>query len=190
PPTRRSSTSAARGAVRSRRWRLSSTRHRAARTGRSTSASAPRRATERHCGREGNVPLPSLCRRNARSGCRTGRGQVSLPRTGGLDLDPASTREARFNRLHEEHFEAVRRYAWRREPADADDVVAEAFLVAWRRLDDLPEDARPWLIGIARNIRLNPRRSARRRQALAARLSETVPRIVAEPAAASEEVTA
>jgi RNA polymerase sigma-70 factor, ECF subfamily len=64
----------------------------------------------------------------------------------------------------------VRRYAWRRDPATADDVVAEAFVVAWRRLDEIPDDARGWLIGVARNARLNLARSQRRQQALAARI--------------------
>jgi len=36
-------------------------------------------------------------------------------------------------------------YALRRvcEPAEAQDVVAEAFTVAWRRLDELPTDVLP-----------------------------------------------
>jgi RNA polymerase sigma-70 factor, ECF subfamily len=75
--------------------------------------------------------------------------------------------ETRFSRLHEEHFEAVRRYAWRRDPASADDVAAETFVIAWRRLDDVPEDALPWLIGVARNVRLNLLRSQRRQEQLA-----------------------
>src|SRR3954467_3906882 len=100
-------------------------------------------------------------------------------------------REARFNGLFDAHYSAVRAYAWRRDPSNADDVVAETFLVAWRRLDDVPSDARPWLIGVARNIRLNARRSARRQQALGSRLSEAAPAaVVAEPAAASDAVQA
>src|SRR3954451_6800518 len=119
------------------------------------------------------------------------KGNRPPTRDGGPELDPGSTREARFNRLHDEHFEAVRRYVCRREPADADDVVAETFLVAWRRLDEIPHDARPWLIGVARNVRLNARRSARRRQALGAHLSEMAPpAVVAEPADAFEAVKA
>jgi hypothetical protein len=39
--------------------------------------------------------------------------------------------EERFNRLHEEHFESIRRYAWRREPALADDIVAENLPGRW-----------------------------------------------------------
>src|SRR2546423_7741391 len=77
-----------------------------------------------------------------------------------MALEAVTTREERFNRLYEEHFEAVRRYVWRREPSIADDVVAETFLVAWRRLDDLPVSARPWLIGVARNVRPNLRPGA------------------------------
>jgi len=89
-----------------------------------------------------------------------------------LALEADSTREARFNLLYEEHFEAVRRYAWRREPSIADDVVAETFLVAWRRLDAVPDSARPWLIGVARNVRLNLRRGARRQHAVAERFAD------------------
>jgi RNA polymerase sigma-70 factor (ECF subfamily) len=95
------------------------------------------------------------------------------------ELERMQPREKRFNRLHEEHFEAVRRYVWRRDPALADDVVAETFLVAWRRLEEMPADARPWLIGVARNIRLNARRSTRRQQAVATRLTETAPETAA-----------
>jgi RNA polymerase sigma factor (sigma-70 family) len=87
------------------------------------------------------------------------------------ELLPMLTREERFNRLHERHFEAIRRYAFRRSPALADDIVSETFLVAWRRLDDVPDDARPWLFGVARNARLNLQRSTRRQDALAMRLT-------------------
>src|SRR3954452_3426596 len=96
--------------------------------------------------------------------------------------------EERFNRLHEEHFEAVRRYVWRRDPALADDILAETFLVAWRRLGDVPADARPWLIGVARNIRLNDHRSVRRQQAVAARLTEAAPEPGPDPSPEGDAV--
>ena len=83
-----------------------------------------------------------------------------------------SVREERFRRLHDDHVEAVRRYVWRRDPGLVDDVVAETFLTAWRKLERVPDDARPWLIGVARNVRLNARRAARRRDLLTARLAE------------------
>ncbi|MFL5953124.1 MAG: RNA polymerase sigma factor [Gaiellaceae bacterium] len=104
---------------------------------------------------------------------------ISLLR-GRIALAANSTREARFIELYEEHFEAVRRYVWRREPAIADDVVAETFLVAWRRLDDVPASARPWLIGVARNVRLNVRRGVNRQQAVVERLAGTAPVTAAE----------
>ena len=69
-------------------------------------------------------------------------------------------------------------YALRRvdEPADAADVVAETFLVAWRRLGDVPEGeaARGWLLGVARRVPANHRRGERRRDGLADRLAREV----------------
>jgi RNA polymerase sigma-70 factor (ECF subfamily) len=63
-------------------------------------------------------------------------------------------------------------YARRRTgAADADDVVADTFAVVWRRLDDVPEQPRPWLLAVARNCLANHQRSARRRVALVDRLS-------------------
>jgi RNA polymerase sigma-70 factor (ECF subfamily) len=85
-------------------------------------------------------------------------------------MTEAGPPEARFNRLFELHLDAVRAYALRRAPGVADEIVAETFLVAWRRLEDVPDDALPWLIGVARNVRANLRRSDRRRDALAQRL--------------------
>jgi RNA polymerase sigma-70 factor (ECF subfamily) len=87
----------------------------------------------------------------------------------------APSREERFNLLYTEHLEPVRRYVWRRDPAHCDDVVAETFLVAWRRLDDVPNDARPWLIGVARKVRLNAIRSAKRQHSLAERVAASPP---------------
>jgi RNA polymerase sigma-70 factor, ECF subfamily len=92
-----------------------------------------------------------------------------------MALHSSETREARFTRVYEEHLETVRRYVWRRDPDLADDVVAETFLVAWRRIDDVPEHAAPWLIGVARNVRRNTLRSARRQEAVSARLADAVP---------------
>jgi hypothetical protein len=42
----------------------------------------------------------------------------------------------------------VHAFALRRTTAaDADDLLAEVFLAAWRRLDEDPADALPWLLG-------------------------------------------
>ena len=60
-----------------------------------------------------------------------------------------STPEERFVALFDATHRALLSYAVRRvaDPADAADVVAETFLVAWRRLDEVPsgDRARPWL---------------------------------------------
>ena len=73
-------------------------------------------------------------------------------------------REERFTHLYDTHYSAVRAYAWRRGPDMADDVVAETFIIAWQRLDSMPAEPLPWLIGIARNVRLNLHRGERRRR--------------------------
>jgi len=81
-------------------------------------------------------------------------------------------RRERFERLFRDNHAGVRAYALRRAPVDlAQDVVAETFLVAWRRLDDVPADAAPWLYGVARRVLANQRRSQRRGDALAERLA-------------------
>lgn len=79
--------------------------------------------------------------------------------------------EARFEELYRGHAGAVRAYALRRSgPATADDVVADVFLVAWRRLDDVPEQPRSWLLGVARRVLANRRRGESRALALRERL--------------------
>lgn len=52
---------------------------------------------------------------------------------------------------------------------DAPDMLSETMLVAWRRVEDLPEapeEARMWLFGIARGTLQNYQRGIRRRWAL------------------------
>jgi RNA polymerase sigma-70 factor (ECF subfamily) len=95
-------------------------------------------------------------------------------------------REARFTALFDAHREAVRAYVWRRDPELADDVMAEAFLVCWRRLDSVPAEPLPWLLGVARNIRLNHRRGEARRTRTARRL-RAEPAVSRDPAAAVGE---
>lgn len=76
-----------------------------------------------------------------------------------------------FEALYEQHASAVKGYAMRRtDPARADDVVAEVFLVAWRRLEDVPAEPRPWLFGVARRVLANERRRVARQGAAFDRL--------------------
>lgn len=63
-------------------------------------------------------------------------------------------------------------YAVRRAPVEvAKDAVAEAFLAAWRRFDELPEDPLPWLIEATRRTLANQHRSLARQVRLADRLA-------------------
>lgn len=67
-------------------------------------------------------------------------------------------------------YEPVLAYARRRAPREADDIVAETFTVAWRRFEDIPRDALPWLYGVARRVLSEERRAGRRRDALLRRM--------------------
>src|SRR5204863_40653 len=65
----------------------------------------------------------------------------------------AAGRRERFERIYRANYEPILGYARRRTgPDEAADVLAETFLVAWRRLDTVPDghEARLWLYGTAR----------------------------------------
>jgi RNA polymerase sigma factor (sigma-70 family) len=63
-------------------------------------------------------------------------------------------------------------------PEDADDAVAEAYGIAWRRQREIPRSAElGWLIGTTRRVLANSRRSRRRRGALHA-LLDLQPKVV------------
>jgi RNA polymerase sigma-70 factor (ECF subfamily) len=85
-------------------------------------------------------------------------------------------RAARFEAVFRANVPRVRAYVARRLAEGVDDVVAETFTVAWRRMEDVPPDALPWLLGVARRLVANQRRSLARRDALARRAAESLPR--------------
>jgi RNA polymerase sigma-70 factor (ECF subfamily) len=86
------------------------------------------------------------------------------------------TPEARFEAMYRQCADEVHAYAMRRAaPAAADDVVNETFLVAWRRLDEVPEQPLPWLLGVARRVLANRRRTDSRIGALRQRLAVEEP---------------
>ena len=65
--------------------------------------------------------------------------------------------------MYSEHYVAIFKYARRRVVEDvAYDVAEEVFIVAWRRLSEIPSDPLPWLYGVARNVVANHRRGADR----------------------------
>jgi len=73
--------------------------------------------------------------------------------------------------LYNAHATEVYAFAARRASRSAaEDVVAETFLIAWRRIDAVPEPAKPWLLAVARRVLANQRRADGRRAALTARI--------------------
>lgn len=72
--------------------------------------------------------------------------------------------EERFQEIYRQHRASLIAYARRRVATDtAEDVVAETFLVCWRKLDRVPDDPLPWLYGVARKTLANQRRAAARK---------------------------
>ncbi len=68
--------------------------------------------------------------------------------------------EVRFQELYERHRAAVTLYVRRRvAPDSVDDLVAETFLVCWRKLDQVPRDPLPWLYAVARKTLANQYRT-------------------------------
>ncbi len=103
--------------------------------------------------------------------------------------------QARFTQLYREQGRAVLGYALRRveDRESAADVVAETFLVAWRRLEAVPPgaDARLWLYAVARRVIDNLHRTERRRTRLGRRLAETLrTELATHPAASGEAAEA
>ena len=80
-------------------------------------------------------------------------------------------RRRRFEQVYRRYYGEVLAYARRRAPGAAYDIVADTFLVAWRRFDELPDEPLPWLIAVARNTLANHRRATASRTAAAFRLA-------------------
>lgn len=94
----------------------------------------------------------------------------------GHDGDVTDERRTRFEQTYLEHGPAMLAYALRRTDSEtAQDVIAEAFVVVWRRLESLPDEPLPWLYGITRRTLANQRRGQRRRGLLQARLESDEP---------------
>jgi len=99
-----------------------------------------------------------------------------------VDIDPES--EQWYRQLFDRHHADVYAYCRRRtDAATASDAAAEAFAIAWRRLEDVPDgDATlGWLYGVARRVLANEFRSGRRRRGLLQRLRGDVPDIDPTP---------
>jgi RNA polymerase sigma-70 factor (ECF subfamily) len=85
-----------------------------------------------------------------------------------------TTTAIRFRHLYDEHHRAILAYFLRRLDHDgAYEATEDVFLVAWRKLSDIPEGERSlaWLYSVARRVLANHRRSAARRWRLWRRLA-------------------
>jgi RNA polymerase sigma-70 factor (ECF subfamily) len=95
----------------------------------------------------------------------------------------------RFEEIYANTRQALLGYLVRRSESidDAADLLAEVYLVAWRRIEDVPagDESRLWLFGVARRVLANHHRRGRNESQLAGAL-ETALRLHAEsiPAAA------
>lgn len=105
----------------------------------------------------------------------------------------------RFEQMYEAHGAAVFAYCARRVTgADAADACAETFLVAWRRIEDVPTSPAtlPYLYGVAGRVLANQQRGFRRRSRLDEKLRAlgvappADPAVVSLQAAADREVVA
>ncbi len=77
--------------------------------------------------------------------------------------------------LYAQYSKQISAYAKRRiDHTTANDVVAETFLTAWRRREDIPAEPKtlPWLYGVCRRVLANQRRSEQRRVRLCDRLAQ------------------
>lgn len=80
-------------------------------------------------------------------------------------------RELAFERVWREEMPRILTYASRHVGlADAHDVAAETFTIAWRRWDDITQPPFAWLLGVARHVVANHVRSVQRGRRLADRV--------------------
>ena len=90
----------------------------------------------------------------------------------------AGQNETAFRALYDRHHRQVLAYLLRRADREiAFDAAEDVFLVAWRRIAEIPPDERAlaWLYGVARRVLANHRRSAARFGRLARRVAAEVP---------------
>jgi RNA polymerase sigma factor (sigma-70 family) len=93
----------------------------------------------------------------------------------------------RFNGLVQTFGPRVFAYVRRHVERDAvEDIVAETFLITWRRLAQVPEEPLPWLLVVARNTLANHRRRLVRRERVQTDLA-ALERVL-PPAAAVEDI--
>jgi RNA polymerase sigma-70 factor (ECF subfamily) len=86
--------------------------------------------------------------------------------------------EREFHSLYQRFGPAVHAYLARRvEPEHVEDLAAETFAVAWRKLSRDIQEPLPWLYAVARRELLAHRRRSAGRERLHARLAALTPRV-------------
>ena len=93
--------------------------------------------------------------------------------TGTSRRQPATDDEARFAEIYRRHARSIQAYCARRTAASqVSDAVADTFLVAWRRIDQVPIGAAtlPWLYGVAYKVLSHQWRHRARNRRLVERL--------------------
>ncbi|MDW5595828.1 RNA polymerase sigma factor [Conexibacter stalactiti] len=99
-----------------------------------------------------------------------------------LNRTPARRSDAGRWAVYDQHAPAIRAYAARRvEPDAVDDVVAETFAIAWRKLPR-EADPLPWLYAVARRVVHGHRRSHARRSALLQKVAGSTTEAGSDPA--------
>lgn len=91
-------------------------------------------------------------------------------------------RRRRFDEVYNSSFSRIYSYCYRRTRVheDTEDAVAETFLIAWRRFDELTAADSPiaWLYGVARRVLANQRKLLERNERTAKRASALAPQMV------------
>jgi len=95
---------------------------------------------------------------------------------------------ARYYDFYQHYEPFVRAFIARRVPVDSvNDLVAEVFVVAWRRREVMPDSALPWLYRVARNVVGDSYRAADRLRALEVRLASVPAEAAMDPADVAAE---
>jgi RNA polymerase sigma-70 factor (ECF subfamily) len=130
-------------------------------------------AASRHCGTGDAPPVTIIAEADI---------DVNMNHRKKLRSADAERFQRVFDATHPQVLAYVRRRVW--DPHDVVDVVADVYVVAWRRIADVPagDEALLWLIGTARLSVANLRRGMLRRKKLGEKLASVLVDRTVEPA--------
>jgi RNA polymerase sigma-70 factor (ECF subfamily) len=100
-----------------------------------------------------------------------------------MNREDRAERDQRFEELYRATAKDLLAFIARRtpDPEEATDLLAEAYTIAWRRLDEIPPatQATLWLFGVARNLLMKSSHQQRSQQALVHDLTQELARLAA-----------